>query len=124
MNYGVLFALEKRLLDPTLQQNRAALDRDFFEFGCSGKAWDRQVTIDALTTEPLSGGVETSDFQAHELSEDVVLVTYKTSRQDQTAIRSSVWRKRESNWKLFFHQGTKSAVTGFDLAKQPAAERE
>lgn len=110
MNYGVLFELEKQLLDPAARRDCATLERlldeAFFEFGASGKIWNRQAIIEALTMEPVPA-VEAYDFRAHELAQDVVLVTYKTSRGDQAAIRSSIWRNRDGNWKIFFHQGTK-----------------
>jgi hypothetical protein len=35
-----------------------------------------------------------------------VLVTYVSERGERRARRSSVWRKTEDGWRVYFHQGT------------------
>ncbi|UYX52207.1 DUF4440 domain-containing protein [Bacillus thuringiensis] len=45
----------------------------------------------------------------HVLSSECVLTIYKIFNETKgiKTIRSSIWGKRDSNWKLFFHQETK-----------------
>src|SRR4051794_40263932 len=97
----VTFDLERKLLEPSIRQNRAELESllalDFFEFGCSGRVWDRESTVKALVSSP-STPVEAFDFNATDLSVDVVLVTYKTKRTNPDgsvygSLRSSIWRR-------------------------------
>ena len=49
------------------------------------------------------------DFAVHQISNDVVLVTYISEVQYETlevGNRSSLWFKTQDGWKLKFHQGT------------------
>jgi hypothetical protein len=112
MNYDFLIDLEKQLLQLKFRKNKAALESilhpDFFEFGSSGTQWDRATTIESLTKEEATS-YPASDFLAHPISDDVILITYTTERNGQKELRSSLWKKSDDAWKLFFHQGTKTA---------------
>ncbi len=105
-----LIELEQSLLDPAIRRNRAAvnalLDKDIFEFGSSGRHWNRQDTLDLLSSEP-PAKILASDFCIHELAPETTLVTYKTNINGVVALRSSIWKRSQNEWKLFFHQGTK-----------------
>jgi hypothetical protein len=111
-------ALEQSLHRPEVRASRAAvealLDEGFVEFGSSGSVYDdRKSVIDRLTREtPAAGSVlpETLDFKVLALAPDVVLVTYRSVKMDNGAarsvLRSSIWKRRGSDWRMVFHQGT------------------
>lgn len=114
--FGILFDLERRLLDPAVRSSptelEALLEPNFFEFGASGKVWSRtEVTLD-LPNSPATQ-FEPSNFKGHRLASDVVLITYKIRSVDHTgavsnSLRSSIWKNYNHAWQLFFHQGTHS----------------
>jgi hypothetical protein len=113
--HGHLFALEQELLTNSTRRNRNRLEQllapEFFEFGSSGNVWSRKDILERLPIETPTK-VTASDFKAHELSADTVLVTYQTARVELDgslfkALRSSIWKSNGSVWQMFFHQGTK-----------------
>ncbi|MBO9129413.1 DUF4440 domain-containing protein [Bacillus sp. 165] len=109
----VIYNLECSHLKPHVRVSEEELSLiladDYFEFGSSGRVWQRE---DFKGEQPLSPDIfSISDFNMHVLSSDCVLTTYKIfneTRGTQT-LRSSIWRKRDDQWKLFFHQGTKTS---------------
>jgi len=111
----IIFELENKLLDPKVRSNEGELAKllsnDFFEFGSSGKEYNKQSTISALKKEECFN-LSISNFKAKELAEDVFLVTYKINAPKDGSrsgsLRSSIWTKNGDDWKLLFHQGTKS----------------
>ncbi|AEA24158.1 DUF4440 domain-containing protein [Pseudonocardia benzenivorans] len=101
---------ELRLLDPAVRTDprRAAelLDPQFHEFGASGRVWDRAAALQVMAG---GGGRRplTDTMVATRLAADVVLLTYRTRRPGRTALRSSLWRRRDGGpWRVYFHQGT------------------
>jgi hypothetical protein len=86
------------------------IDDEFEEFGASGRRWDRASILELLATAP-PGIARIERFSLVALSEDVVLATYETVASTagypgRRALRSSIWVKRRSGWKLRFHQAT------------------
>lgn len=102
--------LEMSLLEPKVRSSVSHLnkliDDDFIEFSSSGKVYDKQDILKFLPAEEKRNFV-ISDFAIKELSEDVVLVTYKTTENGLTCLRSSLWKREFDEWKMVFHQGTK-----------------
>jgi hypothetical protein len=47
-------------------------------------------------------------FQLDKLSENVILAHYISHDKDDNsyALRTSIWKKEDKEWKLYFHQGT------------------
>jgi hypothetical protein len=87
----------------------ALLHPEFFEFGASGRRWSRREVIAELPPAEAAGAeppVAASDVTGVRLAEDVVLVTYVSERGERRARRSSVWRKTDTGWCIYFHQGT------------------
>lgn len=84
------------------------LDEAFYEFGSSGRVTFRSDYAEDHTLTP--DRMEISEFKMHELGPEAVLTTYRIFNETsgRRTIRSSVWKKRETEWKLFFHQGTVS----------------
>ena len=108
-----IYALECSHLQPDVRVSKdklgEVLDKDFYEFGSSGRITRR---ADYDSDHPLTPDVmEISDFTFHQLGDGAVLTTYRIDNKTtgRITIRSSVWKKRNSGWKLFFHQGTVSS---------------
>jgi hypothetical protein len=107
--------LEERHLQPGIRSSaealRALLAEDFIEFGSSGRVYDRDAVVDAVSAETAFTAT-LDDFAARLLAPRVALTTYRLSvRSDgkssvRTTLRSSVWVERGGRWLLLFHQGT------------------
>lgn len=109
------YNLETSLLWPEVRFSReklnALLSDDFMEFGSSGSVYHKADTLQNLTTATNKVVYELSDFEAKELSESLVLTTFKTKRiindiDIVISLRSSIWKKFGGVWQIFFHQGT------------------
>lgn len=83
------------------------LHPDFEEFGQSGKKFKKE---DFCNIDLDSNIYEIEDFVVVDLSTQTKLCKYilldKTS--NSKSVRSSIWFFYEKDWKLFFHQGTKT----------------
>lgn len=80
----------------------------FFEFGRSGRIYKRDETLNAIY-QKINVVLPLKEFHVHPISDDVVLVTYKSEvTYDKLEIsnRSSLWLKTSKGWQLQFHQGT------------------
>lgn len=107
----LLRELEERLLQPsvraTADQVAMLLADEFVEFGSSGGVYDKQQVVVALQQEQGQGGKLTvTDFSARTLAPDVVLLTYRIT--ETRTLRSSIWKQMNGQWRMVFHQGTKS----------------
>lgn len=110
--------LEESLLDAAVRRDgdrlRQLLADDFLEFGSSGRVWTRRSIIDLLATESNFFAPAIEEFQCTFLSEHVALVTYRTVRTDSksgehlVSLRSSVWTRNDGEWRMRFHQGTRT----------------
>src|SRR5690348_1225018 len=112
-----LQALEEQLLTSAARANAKALGRllhdEFVEFGSSGRIFDKPKIIAALA-QGSPWQYTLSEFRVVRLSEDTYLVTYRLTIGELTSpsllqtLRSSIWKCVGSEWKLFFHQGTRT----------------
>lgn len=111
-----IYQLEERLLRPETRESEQELNKlladDFIEFGSSGKTYNKQQVIEALLSE-LPTHVSITDFNISQLSQDIVLVTYCTTKENFSAdaeisysLRSSIWKLQGGRWQIIFHQGT------------------
>lgn len=110
--------LEQSLLNPAVRRNRtrllALLAEDFLEFGSSGRAWTRRTIIDLLAKETAFVPPEIEEFNCAMLAPELALVTYRTVRTDEksgerlVSLRSSIWTCATGEWKMRFHQGTRT----------------
>lgn len=92
------------------------------EFGKSGRVYDKQVTIDALAGESVSGASivpQVTDFSVVALSNEVVLVRYRSvrttvsdARRRFETLRSSIWKLDSGRWQMVFHQGINHVCSG------------
>ncbi|MFC9508211.1 DUF4440 domain-containing protein [Streptomyces sp. NPDC057002] len=103
---------ELALLTPEVrrspERSGALLHPDFHEFGASGRHWDRAAIIALLaqTTDVESPPVVTSRMRGVRLAPDLVHLTFDTEHGGRHAHRSSLWRRTEAGWLLYFHQAT------------------
>jgi hypothetical protein len=84
------------------------LTDDFREFGRSGRTYDREDALSVSTGE-IDIDLPLEDFRAERVDDGVALVTYVSVVQYEeleVGNRSSLWVKRDGDWKLRFHQGT------------------
>ena len=113
----VFLELETSLHKKEVRNSRGRVDEliadDFVEFGKSGGVFNKQDTLDGLEGEQFDLQIDVSEFNAKELTSNVVLVTYTATMLDSdntttvSTRRSSVWVDRDGRWQMVFHQGTK-----------------
>ena len=117
--FSEVIANELALLEPATRAKADAvielLHEEFREFGASGRIWDRPAIVSVLAAGP---GTDThaEDMRAVRLAPDAVLLTYVARKSDRTTLRSSVWIRQDSQWRLLFHQGT---ICGHELGGPP-----
>jgi hypothetical protein len=80
---------------------------DFLEFGCSGRTYDKPVTVSNLKDDQTDPKITIKDLKVKYLSAEIVLVTYVASQPEFDSNRSSIWKLIEGRWQMVFHQGTK-----------------
>jgi hypothetical protein len=106
---------EIQLHDPEVRSSAALmgelLDPEFTEIGASGRLWERASIIAALSqgSDPLPALISVSDMEGRLLAPEIVHLTYVSDNNGRRARRSSIWRRSEQGWRLYFHQGTLSA---------------
>jgi hypothetical protein len=108
--------LETELFDPDTRRNRARLEAllhpQFFEIGRSGRVHTRHDVLTQLPKERESAGIHAHDFALQTLSEDVLLLTYRSAQASSSgalerhALRASVWKRSPNGWQIVFHQAT------------------
>jgi len=83
---------------------------DFWEFGASGRRYDRAFILQKLEKIPpidaAEAGWETSDFHCRRLSADTYLLTYTLDQGDRKTRRATIWRSSPEGWQIVYHQGT------------------
>ncbi|MRX73876.1 DUF4440 domain-containing protein [Bacillus lacus] len=104
--------LEEALLSPEVRSSKIKLKKmladEFFEFGSSGKVLYKgeDIAEDGISIVRM----KMSHFELHPLSETIVLSTYRifNEESEQYSLRSSIWKRIKGQWKMVFHQGTKT----------------
>lgn len=108
-DFKIIEKLELELSSSEVRKDEDRLSQlladDFEEFGKSGNVFNKADTLSALTNEEYQE-ISFSDFRFIGLSDDTVLVKYKSRCNDVKALRSSVWVKNNGNWQMLHHQGT------------------
>jgi hypothetical protein len=114
----ILLALEHELLSSQVRASHARLDEllapEFVEFGSSGRIYDKQSMIHALTQAASMEDYQVDDFTVVTASEDTALVTYSCQIRSaggdlvRSSNRSSLWKLLDGRWQMVFHQGTRT----------------
>jgi len=108
-----LLELEETLLKPEVRASKQELSKlladDFFEIGSSGKVLYKDQNIGDKGISIVN--MQIDDFDIHELSEEIMLTTYRVYDQENnhSSLRSSIWKYKNGKWKMHFHQGTKTS---------------
>lgn len=109
-----LLKLEQEMHLNSTRKNRermeVLLDPEFKEIGRSGRTYTRQEILEEFINEGNLPKILVSDASVTVLGEDLVLLTYQSRHDSSDAprptLRSSLWRKHGSDWRICFHQGT------------------
>ncbi|WP_338701077.1 DUF4440 domain-containing protein [Streptomyces sp. Q6] len=104
---------ELRLLDPAVRASdarvTALLDPEFFEFGASGRRWDRSsiLAVTGAASEDPGPPARITEMAGAVLAPGLVHLTYHAEHDGRRVRRSSLWRRDpEAGWRMYFHQGT------------------
>ncbi len=103
---------ELRLLDPGVRASpdavTALLDPEFIEFGASGRRYDRTsiLAVTSAVDEGAPGPSVVTEMSGVLLAPALVHLTYVSEGNGRRVRRSSIWRRSESGWRMYFHQGT------------------
>jgi hypothetical protein len=100
--------------DFSLQADRlnCFLHPDLFEISPIGKYTSRSEIVDWLLTKSAQQRWQLTNFNVVEIADDAVLVCYQANSINQGkvkitgSLRSSIWRLRDGQWLLQFHQAT------------------
>ena len=108
------FSLHQRDVRASREKLNELLADDFIEFGRSGRTYDKQSILTALTQETgAAPAPEVSNFLARFEADTIVLITYRSTRANlsppMVTNRSSLWRLRDGHWQMAFRQGTPAA---------------
>jgi hypothetical protein len=91
------------------QRMNELIAHDFFEFGRSGRVYQRQGTL-AIGYQTIDAVLPLPGFHARLLDENTAQVTYDSAVAYDGVVeyahRSSIWSRTISGWTLRFHQGT------------------
>ena len=81
---------------------------EFIEFGKSGQVFDKNSIIKYLNNLDSDRDIEIQDFGIKNLKDDLLIANYISNEKEAgiKALRTSIWVKEYSDWKLYFHQGT------------------
>ncbi len=103
---------ERMLVSNTVRTNNALIEEllseNFVEYCSSGKVYCYK---NGDVFAPLKNEIEIYDFKVKQLSLNIFLVNYKTHEIEndvviRTTLRSSIWQKVNTSYKILFHQGT------------------
>lgn len=103
---------ELRLLDPGVRASPDAvtelLDPEFTEFGASGRRYDRTsiLAVTSAVDESAREPTVATGMSGVLLAPGLVHLTYVSESDGRRVTRSSLWRRRDAQWQLYFHQGT------------------
>jgi hypothetical protein len=93
---------DSKLMDEVVAQ-------DFFEFGRSGRIYERADTLSA-GRQPIDALLPLPNLKIRLLNEDTAQVTYDSGVKHKRVVeygrRSSIWSRTKRGWVLRFHQGT------------------
>ncbi|KGX92351.1 RNAse H [Pontibacillus halophilus JSM 076056 = DSM 19796] len=108
--YDTLLNLELALLTDEVRLDKARIHElladDFIEFGSSGTVWRKEDNIGSSGAGSVHYDLHL--FHVQPLSTDVVQTTFRIYNRltAEHRLHSSLWRKRNGKWQMFFHQGT------------------
>ncbi len=122
----LLRGLETELHQPATRRDPerlgALLHPEFREFGRSGRSYSRSDTLQEFTDASTFQNVVAGRFRLQSVTGDAALLTYVSAHSDEAGglhrftLRSSLWVRDATGWRLIFHQGTAAdGETGGEL---------
>ena len=89
---------------------------EFIEYGKSGQVFDKNSIIKYLNNLDTDRDIEILSFKIKNIKEDLVIANYISYEKEieAKALRTSIWKKECSDWKLYFHQGTVTKIDTID----------
>lgn len=107
-----IYKLENSLINNNIRTNKNCLNellhKNYMEIGSSGNIYKREDYFN----EDGAGIRELKivDFSIDILEKDLVLSHYKVidNERKNTTLRTSIWKKENNKWQIYFHQGTVS----------------
>lgn len=101
--------LERSLLSAAVREDPAAmaavLHPDFVEHGASGRIWTKPDVIAEFTEADASAELEVLGVET--LAEGILLLRWRCRSGESESLRSSIWQRSGSTWRLRFQQGTR-----------------
>ncbi len=81
---------------------------EFIEFGKAGMVFSKSSIIEYLSNLESDRDIEIIDFGIRKIKDDLIMANYISNEKELSihAIRTSVWVKEDTDWRLYFHQGT------------------
>lgn len=113
---SIIIELEKALIDLSMPhvKLKSLIADDFVEYGKSGHVYHQKDVFEWLDNNP-KRKIHAFDFQLKALSKNIALLTYVSeeteNHQTFQVYRSSLWKKRQDQWQIIFHQGTLKNAT-------------
>jgi len=110
-------ALHKTGVRCSVEKLEELLHDQFFEFGRSGRSWDKAQILKSLPAEQSSSTLHAQNFELDVLSSDIALLRYQSyelnekGESSRHSNRSSLWQHTDTGWQLRFHQGTPTSAT-------------
>ncbi|EON72708.1 DUF4440 domain-containing protein [Lysinibacillus sphaericus] len=105
-----ILMLEKQLMHYRKDDFEKILADHYVEFGSSGMKYDKTMQLSALDDETGLHKIpyNITDFTIKQLAPNIVHSTYCTTTMasGKKSLRSSIWLLHETQWKMYFHQGT------------------
>ena len=104
-------ALHSKEVRCSSEQLGFLLHDSFQEVGYSGRRYDKQTTLAAVSDDQESTIIWSQDFELSMIEDDVALLSYRSACMEGSeqlsrhACRASVWVRSEAgNWCLRYHQ--------------------
>lgn len=115
-----LSKLERTVHQPDVLSNRDSLTKllhdSFKEFGRSGRCWNKAEMLRELPERGVTRALWSQDYCLEAHTQSIALLTYKSASVDENgqlyrhSLRSSLWQRSDSGWRLLFHQGTATSA--------------
>lgn len=107
---NTILDLEKSLLKIEFMTDIAYLDEIFddkyIEIGKSGKMFNKQDEINALSAAKEDRKIDIYNFTCDEIGENVYMIHYITKDDKDNIFRTSIWKKKDNQFRLLFHQAS------------------
>ena len=105
----------RKVFCDNIQNLEDRIHDEFMEIGKSGQVFDKNSIINYLSHLATDRDIEIQEFVLKYLRDDILVANYISNEKetDALALRTSIWVKEHSDWKLYFHQGTVTDLNTF-----------